>query len=103
MKEPHPSLQAGSRKESVRPGTSPEPAPGRAVMEDINSRVADVVRCLFLWPCGGDEGIADADQGSLGLAGRAAKRICLRAGVQWSPTAAESGPLAGGTVDYRYE
>jgi hypothetical protein len=38
MKEPHPSIQAGSRKESVRPGTSPEPAPGRAVMEDINSR-----------------------------------------------------------------
>jgi len=38
MKEPHPSLQAGSRKESIRPGTSPEPAPGRAVMEDINSR-----------------------------------------------------------------
>jgi hypothetical protein len=40
MKEPHPSLQAGSRKESVRPGTSPEPAPARAVMEDINSRDA---------------------------------------------------------------
>lgn len=38
MKEPHPSLQAGSRNKSVRPSTSPEPAPVRAVMEDINSR-----------------------------------------------------------------
>src|SRR5580700_11913395 len=33
-----PLLQTGSREKSVRPGTSPEPAPTRAVMEDINSR-----------------------------------------------------------------
>ena len=37
MKEPHPT-QVGSRDESVRPGTSLEPAPARAVMEDISSR-----------------------------------------------------------------
>jgi hypothetical protein len=33
-----PLLQTGSREKSIRPGTSPEPAPTRAVMEDINSR-----------------------------------------------------------------
>jgi len=31
-------FELSSRKKSVRPGTSPEPAPTRAVMEDINSR-----------------------------------------------------------------
>jgi len=31
MKEPHPATQAGSRKESAQPGTSPEPAPAQAV------------------------------------------------------------------------
>lgn len=65
-----------------------------------HSRVADVVRSLFLWSRGGDEGIADADQGSLGL-GRPCSEEDLLAG--WGavvPAAAESGPLAGGTVDY---
>jgi hypothetical protein len=38
MKEPRPTQQAGSRKESVQPGTSPEPAPTRAVLKDISSR-----------------------------------------------------------------
>ena len=36
MKEPRPANRAGSRKESTRPGTSPEPAPAQAVMEDLN-------------------------------------------------------------------
>jgi hypothetical protein len=31
MKEPHPALQAGSRKKSAQPGTSPEPALTQAV------------------------------------------------------------------------
>ena len=31
MKEPRPGNQAASRKESAQPGTSPEPAPARAV------------------------------------------------------------------------
>ena len=36
MKEPRSANQAGSREESVRPGTSPEPAPAQAVLEDLN-------------------------------------------------------------------
>ena len=30
--------ETGSREKSVQPGTSPEPAPARAVLEDISSR-----------------------------------------------------------------
>jgi hypothetical protein len=50
MKEPHSAKRAGSREESIRPGTSPEPAPARAVLKDLNgladisSRIADVSR-----------------------------------------------------------
>jgi hypothetical protein len=46
MKEPRLATQAGSRKKSVQPGTSPEPAPARAVLEDISSRSAKTVSYL---------------------------------------------------------
>jgi hypothetical protein len=39
MKEPRSTTQTDSRQKSVQPGTSPEPAPARAVLEDISSRV----------------------------------------------------------------
>lgn len=41
MKEPRSANRAGSREESVRPGTSPEPAPAQAVLEDL-SGLADI-------------------------------------------------------------
>jgi hypothetical protein len=37
MKEPHQNT-VGSREKSVRPSTSPEPAPTRAIPKDISSR-----------------------------------------------------------------
>jgi hypothetical protein len=38
MKEPRSKPETGSREKSVQPGPSPEPAPVRAVLEDIGSR-----------------------------------------------------------------
>jgi hypothetical protein len=37
MKEPHQNT-VGSREKSVRPSTSPEPAPTRAIPKDTSSR-----------------------------------------------------------------
>jgi hypothetical protein len=39
MKEPRPKPETGSREKSVRPSTSPEHAPTRAVSKDISSRL----------------------------------------------------------------
>jgi hypothetical protein len=41
MKEPRSAKRAGSREESVQPGTSPEPAPAQAVLKDP-SGLADI-------------------------------------------------------------
>jgi hypothetical protein len=38
MKEPRPETRRAAARKSVQPGTSPEPAPARAVLEDISSR-----------------------------------------------------------------
>jgi hypothetical protein len=69
MKEPRPANRAGSRKKSVRPGTSPEPAPAQAVLEDL-SGLADIssrgqgraLRCAktLAMPCGQLETVRSA-------------------------------------------
>jgi hypothetical protein len=38
MREPHQTPTVGSREKSVRPSTTPEPAPTRAVPKDLSSR-----------------------------------------------------------------
>ena len=55
MKEPRLTNRAGSREESIRPGTSPEPAPAQAVLEDpsgltdISSRRPGVGNTSVSW------------------------------------------------------
>lgn len=46
MREPHQTPTVGSREKSVRPSTTPEPAPTRAVPKDLSSRWKGVAQAL---------------------------------------------------------
>ena len=61
MKEPRSAKRAGSREESIRPGTSPEPAPAQAVFPRDGGE-SDGTDVVFRWePATDSDGDTIAD------------------------------------------